>query len=265
MMVLSHTQVANYLHCPRHYQFRYIEGWREKDDRSSVVFGRSFELALGALYLGRDAEQVLFDEWSRWRSAGLQYAQRDSWDKMLHQGIALLQLFAQQSRLQLGSPPELQVQIQKQLDSDLDFLGYIDAIGVLDGTPCLVDWKTTSVAYADDRELLALDPQLVCYAWLTGIKEIALIVFVRGRLPRIQYLPVRISNEQTRAYEALVLTTAEQIRKKSFHPHPGVRFPHNQCVSCPHLGLCINREQLVKSRLVRRTGADFDWLDQITF
>ncbi len=36
--------------------------------------------------------------------------------------------------------------------------------------------------------LLALDPQLVCYSWMTGISEVAQVVFVRKRLVEIQYL-----------------------------------------------------------------------------
>jgi hypothetical protein len=36
--------------------------------------------------------------------------------------------------------------------------------------------------------LLALDQQLVCYSWITGISDIAQVVFVRKRLVEVQYL-----------------------------------------------------------------------------
>ena len=64
-----------------------------------------------------------------------------------------------------------------------DFVAYIDAIGRVDRTPCLIEWKTTSARYAEEPEgLLALDPQLVCYSWITGISQVAQVVFVRKRL-----------------------------------------------------------------------------------
>jgi hypothetical protein len=58
-------------------------------------------------------------------------------------------------------------------------------IGFLDGTQCVLEWKTTSSRYAQEPEgLLALDPQLVCYSWLSGIQEVSQVVFVRKRLSK---------------------------------------------------------------------------------
>src|SRR5262249_22810721 len=113
-------------------------------------------------------------------------------------------------------------------------------------------------------DLVALDPQLVCYSWITGIPDVAMVVFVRKRLIEIQYLRTTISEEQRAEYGQLVADTVGQIEAGRFLPHSGIRFPQNGCVSCPHLGLCLNNRNLVDSRLVRRPGAsDLDWLDQL--
>jgi len=29
-MVYSHTQISQYIRCPRAYRYRYLDGWREK-------------------------------------------------------------------------------------------------------------------------------------------------------------------------------------------------------------------------------------------
>jgi hypothetical protein len=51
-----------------------------------------------------------------------------------------------------------------------------------------MDWKTTTSRYAEEAAgLLSLDPQLICYSWITGISEFALVVFVRKHQPEIQY------------------------------------------------------------------------------
>ena len=50
-MIFSHTQISQYLRCPRSYRFRYLDGWLEKETRAAMAFGRSFEKALGAYFL----------------------------------------------------------------------------------------------------------------------------------------------------------------------------------------------------------------------
>jgi len=68
-------------------------------------------------------------------------------------------------------------------------VSYVDAIGELDGLRCIMDWKTTTSRYPEEPAgLLSLDPQLVCYSWVTGLSEVALAVFVRKHQPEIQYL-----------------------------------------------------------------------------
>ena len=59
-------------------------------------------------------------------------------------------------------------------------------------------------------------------------------------------------------------TTVNQIEAGHFNPHSGIRFPQNGCMSCPHLGLCLNNEQLVADNLIRKPGAsNLDWLDEL--
>jgi len=53
-MIHSFTQISQYLRCPRSYRYRYLDGWREKETRAAMVFGRCFEAALGAYFRGED-------------------------------------------------------------------------------------------------------------------------------------------------------------------------------------------------------------------
>ena len=46
---------------------------------------------------------------------------------------------------------------------------------------------------------------------LTGIERVALVVFVRKRLPEIQYLKDRIGEEQRQEYGRLVAESVRQI------------------------------------------------------
>src|SRR5215467_1687670 len=49
-MTYSYTQISQYLTCPRRYRHRYLDGWKERDTRAAMLFGRAFEQALGAYF-----------------------------------------------------------------------------------------------------------------------------------------------------------------------------------------------------------------------
>ena len=99
---------------------------------------------------------------------------------------------------------------------------------------------------------------------MSGISEVSMVVFVRKRLVEVQYLHTTISDEQRAEFGQLVADTTGQIESARFLRHSGIRFPQNGCVGCPHLGLCLNNQELVDAKLIRRPGAsDLDWLDQL--
>jgi len=265
-VVYSHTQISQYLRCPRSYRYRYLDGWREKDTRAAMMFGRCFENAVGAYFAGKDCTEFFFKEWQVYRDTPFRYGKGDSWDRLLHQGIHLLEEFVRDDRILVRRPKEnLQRRFSQTLAAGNEFVSYIDAIGDVDGQRCVIDWKTTTSRYTESPEgLLSLDPQLTCYSWITGIADVALVVFVRKHLPEIQYLKTTISDGQRQSFGRLVETTIAQLESGHFEPHSGIRFPQNGCVSCPHLGLCLNNQQLIESNLIRRPGAsDLDWLDDL--
>ena len=180
-MIYSYTQISQHLACPRRYRFRYIDGWQEKDTRAGMLFGRAFEQALTAYFLRQDATEALFREWSAYQNVRLEYSHGDTCDRMLQQGVKLLELFAQHDRVEIRYPKRnLQIRVSRPLSPTSQFVGYIDAFGYVDATRCVIDWKTTAARYPDQPEgLLALDPQLACYSWLTGEPEVSFVVFVR--------------------------------------------------------------------------------------
>ena len=263
-MNFSYTQISQYLRCPRSYRFRYLDGWREKDSRASMCFGRCFEKAVASIFMREDPGAVLFKEWGAYRDPPLEYSHGDDWERTLRQGIGLLEQFARDNRIRIRQPQHnLQKKLVRPLANGNEFVAYVDAIGHLDGQRRLLEWKTTGARYPDEPEgLTSLDLQLVCYSWITGISEVAIVAFVRKRVPEIQYLLASITEEQRREFGQLVESTVGQIEAAHFPPRPGIRFPQNGCVSCAHLGLCLGNEPLVETKLIRQPGAsDLDWLN----
>ena len=264
-MTFSYTQISQFLACPRRYRYQYLEGWQEKELRASMLFGRAFEKAVAAYFLGQDGGDQLHREWSAVREMKEVNYGRDSWGNMLQDGTKLLELFANQNRVRILEPERhLQIKVQRRLDARNDFLGFVAALGQLDGQRCLIDWKTTSSCYPENPSgLTALDPQLICYSWLTGISEVALVVFVRKRLPEIQYLKATITETQRQDFFQMVRAAVAQIERAEFFPHPGIRFPQNQCTSCPFAGLCLEDQALAGQALKRREGVNLGWLDEL--
>src|SRR5215472_667588 len=118
-VIYSYTQISHYLSCPRRYRHRYLDGWQEKDTRATMLFGRAFELALGAYFLHEDPAATLFREWSVCQKLGLQFSHGDSWDRMLQQGIMLLDRFCQDDRIYIRQPRRsLQIKFTRPIAGD---------------------------------------------------------------------------------------------------------------------------------------------------
>jgi hypothetical protein len=74
------------------------------------------------------------------------------------------------------------------------------------------------------------------------------------------------SDEQREEFGRLVGDTIGRIESAQFLPHSGIRFPQNPCSTCPYVGLCLGKQEIVDAALVRRPGADsLDWLDELDY
>ena len=56
-----------------------------------------------------------------------------------------------------------------------------------------------------------------------------------------------------------------RIEAAQFLPHSGVRFPQNPCITCPYVGLCLGKQDLVTASLVRRPGDDRGLFDELDY
>ena len=113
-------------------QTRELEEAMEKDTRAAILFGRAFEQALSAYFLREDAATAFFREWSRCQDQGLHYSKGDTWDRMLQQGIQLLDRFCQDDLIRIRQPRrKLQIKLTTPISGNNDFVAYVDAIGKL--------------------------------------------------------------------------------------------------------------------------------------
>jgi len=209
----------------------------------------------------------LFEQWTACKKQQLVYAVHDTWDSMLQQGVQLLERFVQDGRVQISQPrSQQQIRFTRTLKSGNSFVAYVDAIGALDNVACVLEWKTSSARYPEEPAgIAALDPQLICYSWITGIDAVAQVVFVRKRTVEVQYLRATITEQQRNEFETLVEDTVRGIESGMFLPHSGIRFPQNPCTTCPFVGLCLDQRELVETALIRTPGVDLGLFDELTY
>lgn len=188
----SSSSLDTFRLCRRKFKLSRIDGWRQKDKKASLEFGKCLESALQFYHQnglkpgdGVDEFQRL---WAKWVEQPLVYTdQEGSWQDLNTMGKEMLRLY----EIVLPNLPlknlKFQLQFLKKLwpGTNLDaleFMAYIDMLSTLeDGSRLLVDIKTAKSELPVTSNMIALDGQLRKYAWVSGINEVGFLNFVKAR------------------------------------------------------------------------------------
>lgn len=215
----------NHSHDPQLATFRQ---WPLTGQKASQVFGQVFLQGVEARFLASDSVRYFTERWAEVKDMPLEYANGDSWDKMLDQGQALLEQFRQDKRVLIeGGQKGLQVKFRRLLPlSQQYFSAWLNARGYVDGRACVIKWQTSTQAYpANLRRVLEFDPELICSSWAAQWQEVALISFVRANPLEIQYLRARIRQRQWTAFEHTVDLLARKMEGGNCYPQLGRCYP----------------------------------------
>ena len=86
--------------------------------------------------------------------------------------------------------------------------------------------KRRPAAIAEEPQgLWALDPQLICYSWMAGISDVALVVFVRKNTPEIQYLKTTIDEQQAGSMASWLIPRSIRLKRGNSYLTAGYAFP----------------------------------------
>lgn len=199
--------------CNKKYELQRVRGYKEKGQKASLEFGKAFESAVQRYHAGNsDLQGAILkfkDEWLRWKHESLTYTTtEESWDALWLSGQELLQLyhlrfpfmpFAANQKQR----PKFQTMYTKEVFPDtslagIEFIAYVDLIAemkeLVDGKGNILKWyllpgqdrrrmvidiKTSGTMLDTTPGIHALDQQLRAYAWITGIPDVAFLVFVK--------------------------------------------------------------------------------------
>ena len=191
----SSSSLDQFRFCRRKFRLSKIDGWREKDKKASLEFGKCIEAAI-QFYCDNgkkpgEATSEFERLWLKWSdNKELVYtAQENNWFDLYTMGKEMTKLFEILLPTLPIRNPKWQLQFLKKLWpgtdlDDLEFMAYIDLLSTLeDGTRLVLDIKTAKSALEADPKLLTMDGQLRKYAWVTGIRDVGFLNFVKAGNP----------------------------------------------------------------------------------
>jgi hypothetical protein len=205
----SYSAGSDFDLCPLKYYLRRVQGWKERDNKASLLFGRAIEQAIQFYHEhdgigGREEFHLL---WSVFKDRNdLRYTRTEKdWTTLDADGDDLLRLYAIRQP-SLPIPLRGQIIFQREVSKEvfpgdpnygeiedagkLDMICWVDPMhpklprlewkpeyGLL--RPLIVDMKTSGRGYPEEQGMAAFDEQLRRYSWLSGIHDVAFVVFVK--------------------------------------------------------------------------------------
>jgi len=199
--------------CPLKYYLQKVLGWREKNQRARFELGRAFEDAIQYYHEHRGDLQstraFFVKKWNEWKDVPLQFTKVEKdWETCLKIADDWLRLYAIRQPLlpiPLGGGINFQTKYEKEVFRGDETYGGILDIGKLDIVawvspdhpllarldwkpeygafrPVIIDIKTAGSDFPDTYGMAAHDMQLRRYSWLSGIRDAALLWFVKKGL-----------------------------------------------------------------------------------
>jgi RecB family exonuclease len=244
---LSYSRISKYELCPEQYRLHYIERLRPRSPSANLAFGQTLHQALAALFqTGSDPAAAFAAAWRKMEDADLTYGSRNSWERFLEMGPALLNKFVDEEFPKLSDVSASEKPFEFDVTSlDVPFVGVIDLVATFEGKRTLVDFKTSASSYR--KQDVVLSDQLSTYQLaVPDAKQIALCVFVKTKTPKIEWHRAKRSGDELTAFLKKAGAIAHDIRSGRFFKRPGM-----WCAWCDYLPVCMGEQGKANDTLVR--------------
>lgn len=233
---LSVSGLKNYLSCPHKYYKAQIERLRPIVSKAYFSFGKAIHKGIEKKIVENLNPVSVFQEtWAYEEAVDMQYGSRENHAILKEVGSRMLLAWNGDitTREILEVPARCEVAISAEI-------GGIPLYGIMDflSTDAVIDWKTASSDYGEDK---ALDLQLPFYSLLLELsghnpeRLYGFGVLVKNKTPRVQYM--FLPQGDTENLKELIVRAWEGIIA-GFFP----RIPNSGCSFCDFLPLCLGTE-----------------------
>lgn len=187
----SSSSLDTFRLCRRKFKLSRIDGWKQKDRKASLEFGKCLEAGLQFYFQNGlkpgDGPDEFRRLWSKFIDQPLSYTdQEGDWANLNRVGVEGLRLFEVTLPNLPIKNPKFQLNYEKKLwpgdpvYGHLGYTAYIDILSTLDdATRLIIDVKTAKSTLDITPNMVSLDGQLRKYAWVSGITEVAFLNFVK--------------------------------------------------------------------------------------
>jgi len=188
----SNSSLSTYRTCRRKFKLNRVDGWKQKGHKASLEYGKAVEDAIMYYHANGLKKGDCLEEfqriWLKWADQDLSYTdQEGDFFQLMGMGKEMARLYeARLPSLPIRNP-KFQLQYLKKVFegtelADLEFMGYVDMLSTLeDGSRLIIDIKTAKSGLDLTPNMLSMDPQLREYAWLSGIRDVAFLWFVKSK------------------------------------------------------------------------------------
>ena len=194
---------------PLSYFLQKIQGWKQRDNKASFLFGRALEESIQFYHDNNgDGARTVLDFQKRWdehkEKPDLRYTKAEKdWPNLYAVGTEMIKLYIIRQPslpIPLGGQSIFQREYAKEVFpndpnySDIEDVGKLDIVAYVDPAhkmlakldwrpeygmlrPLIVDIKTAAVDFPEFAGIAAFDLQLRRYSWLSGIRDVSLLWF----------------------------------------------------------------------------------------
>lgn len=196
----SYSAGSEFRRCPRAYKFKRKDGWRSKKERAALEFGKALESSIQVYHEAGCRPTAGACEFRRiWETykdrKDLIYTDKEGdWNDLFQMGEEMLRLYHVKLPSFGFDNPRFQLNYRKEVFPGSELAGledqaWVDMVAEFGKAApfpngrqkVLIDIKTTGSSFDGPPGMIALDPQLREYAWLTGIRTVAFMFFVKMR------------------------------------------------------------------------------------
>lgn len=243
---LSFSRIDKYLTCPERYRLYYLEGLRPRASPSALFFGSLIHQSLAELFkTGVDPVSTWKKLWGEVKDQPIRYGDKESWESLLSLGSRLLDLFLAEEVQKIGKVVASEDPFELSVSTlDVPLVGVVDLVTEGEEGTTLIDFKTSSKAYAPHEAQLS--DQLTCYQLARPeATRAALAVFVKTKEPRIDWLVSHRRPQDLLEFIEKAAYVAGEITAHRFFKRPG-----QWCKSCDFLPVCLGDEARAMATLV---------------